>query len=117
LLEIQSPRHLKPSNRLRPATLKAYVSPEGTPIHRIQEKIDLQKLSAKLSNRPAKEDLLDKNIIKQTTEVAHPSLHATSANRAIAQKDRLKKALNRRSSVFDMAEKHEIRMFSVSLAY
>lgn len=56
---------------------------------------------------------MEKNIIKQNTETSHPTLH--SATKTIAQKDRLKKALNRRPSVLDMNEKHEIRIYFILL--
>ena len=50
-MEIQSPRSLKPLNPFRPATMKMLLSADGVPIHKIQERIDISKLSSKLQNR------------------------------------------------------------------
>jgi hypothetical protein len=68
LNEIQSPRNLKSSTLRKKPQLKKQYSPEGAPIKKIQESeklnINTSQLQSMIKNRPSKEELVTKNIIK-----------------------------------------------------
>ncbi len=101
LFEIQhSPVQLKSASKLRKEGRRKF-TPEGKEIHSVQDTMDISKLNAKLLNRPSKEDLEQKNIIR-TQETA---LAQKQAQRVMAQKDKLKRALMRRPSIVEVAEK------------